>query len=329
MCFPAVAAQLSCFAPLLSAFSITSYYLLGTYVTLMHRNTDGGGLCSQFLHTRFHYELAAHPLIGSNPALALHETWPLMDAKFYEFCMKRWEADCSSGGVSPTSLPDPNADPTEGVVFPRDGSTATVCVVVGNQAYITNCGDSAAAVVRRKVKGSGGSDRSLRVLSSAKASGDAATAAAGTAAATSAAASATVKSGGGTAVQLLTEDHGTNNKSEAARLRSAGGELREAVFRVAAFPFCCLPWKALRSKPRAYPGGLLVTRAFGNFHAKVGTVALVFFDRLCCAVRVYCTVGIVSCNCRASQKHKAAVLVSLFVLLLPSSAISLSLLRLQ
>jgi serine/threonine protein phosphatase PrpC len=200
-----------------------------------------------------------------------------MDAKFYEFCMKRWEADCSSGGVSPTSLPDPDEDPTEGIVFPRDGSTATVCVVVGNQAYITNCGDSAAAVVRRKVKGSSSSDRSLRALSSARASGDAATAATAAAAGTAAAASAsaTMKSGGAAAVQLLTEDHGTNNKSEAARLRSAGGELREAVFRVAAFPFCCLPWKALRSKPRAYPGGLLVTRAFGNFHAKVSDVPLI------------------------------------------------------
>jgi Protein phosphatase 2C len=209
-----------------------------------------------------------------------------MDAKFYEFCMKRWEADCSSSGTSPSVLPDPDADPTEGVQFPRDGSTATVCVVVGNLAYVTNCGDSAAAVVRRKVKGSSGSDRSLRVLSSARASGDAAAATTAAAASTTATTAAAAASSGATAVQVLTEDHGTNNKCEGDRIRSAGGELREAVFRVAAFPFCCVPWKALRSKPRAYPGGLLVTRAYGNFHAKVSVKHLVCVVCMCIVIIV-------------------------------------------
>lgn len=34
-------------------------------------------------------------------------------------------------------------------------------------------------------------------------------------------------------------------------------------------PLCCFKRTEVVGKPRAYPGGLLVTRAFGNFHSKV------------------------------------------------------------
>ncbi len=68
---------------------------------------------------------------------------------------------------------------------------------------------------------------------------------------------------------LLTEDHGTLNPSEVARCEKAGGRLQfDTYFVRAAFPMCCFPTKIV-GKPRVYPGGLLVTRAFGDFHAKV------------------------------------------------------------
>lgn len=35
------------------------------------------------------------------------------------------------------------------------------------------------------------------------------------------------------------------------------------------FPLCCFRRSMMVGKPRAYPGGLLVTRAFGNFYSKV------------------------------------------------------------
>jgi len=35
---------------------------------------------------------------------------------------------------------------TEGVPFPRDGSTATVVLLVGNKLFAANCGDSAGAL---------------------------------------------------------------------------------------------------------------------------------------------------------------------------------------
>lgn len=34
-------------------------------------------------------------------------------------------------------------------IFPTDGSTATVCLIVGDTAYIVNCGDSACVCIRR------------------------------------------------------------------------------------------------------------------------------------------------------------------------------------
>ena len=74
---------------------------------------------------------------------------------------------------------------------------------------------------------------------------------------------------GCTSSALLTEDHGTLNVAEVARCEKAGGYLKADTYSVSGrFPFCCIP-KRVVGKPRVYPGGLMVTRAFGDFHAKV------------------------------------------------------------
>lgn len=68
---------------------------------------------------------------------------------------------------------------------------------------------------------------------------------------------------------MLTEDHGTGNPQELDRCVKAGGTLREQLVHTAyPFPFCCIA-HTTAAKPRVMPGGLLVTRAFGDFSAKV------------------------------------------------------------
>lgn len=66
-----------------------------------------------------------HPKIKSQPILSIQETWLSLE----ELCYK----ECS------------NIEKEENrKSFPLDGSTATVCYITNNSAYITNCGDSAA-----------------------------------------------------------------------------------------------------------------------------------------------------------------------------------------
>lgn len=68
--------------------------------------------------------------------------------------------------------------------------------------------------------------------------------------------------------EIVTEEHSTTNPLEVERCKVAGGTLRQQKFyQTRPFPFCCIPSKNL-AKPRLYPGGLLVTRSFGDFHAK-------------------------------------------------------------
>lgn len=162
----------------------------------------GGKRCSDFLGAEFHKELARHPKLVSSPVTALRETWRTMDDLFY-----RWALQKARGDVSQICC---------------DGSTATVALVVGNELYMLNCGDSSGGIIRKN----------------------------------------------GT-IEILTEDHGAENATEAARIISNGGILRKQKARQArSFPLCCMNAEIV-VKSRVYPGGLLVTRAFGDFNAKL------------------------------------------------------------
>lgn len=69
---------------------------------------------------------------------------------------------------------------------------------------------------------------------------------------------------------VLSVDHGTANVEENKRIEAAGGELRQQYKKeLQGFPFCCRLKEVPAGKPRVYPGGLLVTRAFGDLHAKL------------------------------------------------------------
>jgi serine/threonine protein phosphatase PrpC len=105
----------------------------------------------------------------------------------------------------------------------RDGSTATVCLIVGTTIYITNCGDSQAYIQ--------------------------------------------MTDGEFTAA---TDIHNTCNEEEVARCTAAGGRilLKHRPERTTYF-CCCFPqYEPALNQPRLYPGGLLVTRSFGDFYAK-------------------------------------------------------------
>lgn len=53
------------------------------------------------------------------------------------------------------------------------------------------------------------------------------------------------------------------------RCERAGGHLlNQKLSMPQSFPFCCFSEKVSIGKPRVYPGGLLVTRSFGDFCAK-------------------------------------------------------------
>lgn len=163
----------------------------------------GGDRASSLLSKELFSDIKSHQKFNSLPIVALQESWARFDDKiFNEF--RRFE----------------KAENLK--VFPSDGSTATVCLISGNDVYITNCGDSACFSIMPD----------------------------------------------GTTEQL-TEDHGTNNPEEVDRCIKAGGSLKEQVYSVpAAFPFCCFG-VPLPTKPRMMPGGLLVTRSFGDFSSKI------------------------------------------------------------
>jgi serine/threonine protein phosphatase PrpC len=163
----------------------------------------GGDRCSEFLSKSFYKALLNHPKFSSLPIVALQETW----ASFDEKCLaqlKQLEA----------------CDPKR--ILPGDGSTATACVIISNDIYITNCGDSAAYTIHQDGR-----------------------------------------------TELLTEDHGTNNPEEVARCVKAGGELKPQFYtQPYPFPLCFLH-RSKAAKPRMLPGGLLVTRSFGDFNSKL------------------------------------------------------------
>jgi serine/threonine protein phosphatase PrpC len=61
---------------------------------------------------------------------------------------------------------------------------------------------------------------------------------------------------------------------EVARCEAAGARFEQKYMKVPApFPRCCTSMvEKPNGKPRIYPGGLLVTRSFGDLHAKIPEV---------------------------------------------------------
>lgn len=147
--------------------------------------------------------LAVHPKLKFSPLAALQDTWAGMETAILADFQRK-------------------AHQEKGAIFPHDGSTATICLIIDNDCYITNCGDSAACV-----QYSNGH------------------------------------------VQKATEDHGTLNEAEITRCTDAGAHFQPQTIPATC---ACIPGCAKRvpvGKPRLYPGGLLVTRAFGDFFAKL------------------------------------------------------------
>jgi protein phosphatase 2C family protein 2/3 len=85
-----------------------------------------GAQCAEYLKTNLHLFLARDPSIVADPVAALKATWIATDDAFQVLCRKKYER----GGKSR---------------FPRDGSTASVVLVVGATMYTCNTGRHARA----------------------------------------------------------------------------------------------------------------------------------------------------------------------------------------
>mmetsp|Transcript_36752 Transcript_36752/g.46856 ORF Transcript_36752/g.46856 Transcript_36752/m.46856 type:complete len:401 (-) Transcript_36752:223-1425(-) len=180
----------------------------------------GGASCSSYLADQLHMSLAQHKEVGTNPIKALTEVWQEADKAFLALCQESYDASVErhKKEAEEKGL----AEPTP-AHFPRDGSTAFVCFIVGSKMYIANCGDSAGCLVDKNRK-----------------------------------------------VTMLSDDHGTLNEMEVQRILERGGEIRPQLTKAFGnFPCCCKLVDRPVGKPRAYPGGLLVTRAFGDYHSKL------------------------------------------------------------
>eukprot|EP00752_Nemacystus_decipiens_P004214 g3851.t1 len=175
----------------------------------------GGPAASSFLAKTFHVALAKNPLLKSDPKAALLDVWKSMDSEIYRILAQRHHENTSRANST-------GGKGTEEVSFPRDGSTATVLLLVGNKLFTANCGDSSGILVKK--------DGSVRVI---------------------------------------TKNHDTLDKDEFERIGKLGGFYRNQLLRMPKrWPWCCFLQDVVVGKPRVYPGGLLVTRAFGDFSAK-------------------------------------------------------------
>ncbi|CAN0282397.1 unnamed protein product [Ectocarpus fasciculatus] len=106
----------------------------------------GGSAVSACLAMTFHVKLARSPLLASDPKAALLDVWQSMDGEVYRALAQKHRQNNSRatimGGAQETS--GAPSFPSGGTPqFPRDGSTATVLLLVGNKLFAANCGDSA------------------------------------------------------------------------------------------------------------------------------------------------------------------------------------------
>lgn len=166
----------------------------------------GGYIVSDFLAKQFHLRLCAAPKIKYAPMNELQQVWRDMDELVFNELMRLKRKDVNS-------------------ILPRCGSTGTVCLIVGNDIYIANCGDSAAMVVYSNGE-----------------------------------------------YAQCTEEHGTANAEECDRVLASGAKLVHPTPLEHCQPMfncpCFKPIPPAEVKKRVYPGGLLVTRSFGDFYGK-------------------------------------------------------------
>jgi serine/threonine protein phosphatase PrpC len=155
----------------------------------------GGALVADFLSKRFHIELGAHKCITTDPQRALTETWQGMDNLVLAELTQIKNAKSKS---APELM---------------DGSTCTVCLIVGDEVFVTNCGDSSAYTFTPPQTTNGQTNAQTQAT--------------------------TPSNKVGTNVQqappqrlvprLLTEIHGTETASEVQRILAAGGTLVEQI----------------------------------------------------------------------------------------------------
>ena len=160
----------------------------------------GGARCSKFLAENFHVMLAKKDVLADNPEVALELVWLAAEEQFYEICMKMY----TSGENS----------------FHKSGSTATIIFIVGDTAYIANCGDSHAYLFKE-----------------------------------------------GRDPVKYTDDHNTDNPAECDRVRKSGATVEQEEMTIS--KGCCKSETIKVGKFRVEPGGLAVTRSFGDFHSKL------------------------------------------------------------
>ena len=67
-------------------------------------------------------------------------------------CTRRWTV-LTASCCALTSQDSQDQKKGSGAALVRCGSCATVCLVVGNQAYVANLGDSSCVLYRRKAAG--------------------------------------------------------------------------------------------------------------------------------------------------------------------------------
>lgn len=270
----------------------------------------GGDKCSKYLSENFHIEIMKHSKFKTFPIIALQETWVKLDELFFNECQ------------------NDNNDNERNIKknFPTDGSTATLCMIINNDIYITNCGDSSAYLVNINdnfnindgsniinadgtfvFNNNNNDNRTNNNDNNSRSSSNSDS----YSVPSSMVIVSNIMNGNYNKVnvekniispnpnntlntntnntsttndnnfiindyniykkytyQQLTEEHGTHNSIEKLRCEKAGAIMIEQIYKTSLnFPFCCLSKKII-GKPRISPGGLLVTRSFGDFHAK-------------------------------------------------------------
>eukprot|EP00908_Phaeocystis_cordata_P024798 Transcript_7251.p2 GENE.Transcript_7251~~Transcript_7251.p2 ORF type:complete len:342 (+),score=110.06 Transcript_7251:102-1127(+) len=95
----------------------------------------GGDQSSEWLKNHFHINLTEHQAFATDPQQALLETFATTDEELLKFM----DSQDKKKGSGPALV--------------RCGSCATVCLVVGNQAYVANLGDSSCVLYRRTAAG--------------------------------------------------------------------------------------------------------------------------------------------------------------------------------
>ncbi|CAM9740598.1 unnamed protein product [Ascophyllum nodosum] len=194
-------------------------------------------------------ELARSPLLSSDPKSALLDVWDTLDAQFYEICVQEWQAArdlpkkaINSGGAEGHHKKRVQKDHHKKRVQKDRKKRARKGLPVSTAPSFPRAGSTATVllIVGNKVFVANCGD-SAGIL---------------------------VKKDG--SAEIITKDHGTLNRKEFERVQQSGGYYRPQSIRVPRSPpLCCFTREMVVGKPRVYPGGLLVTRSFGDFSAKV------------------------------------------------------------